>query len=85
MPKVRLRLLKSTTVSEVPEVDSIVTLSLAGRSAVVEVFSELTSDDLLVRMDRCTIAVPFTIKGLSGTRIDTRFLDAPGECRPELK
>jgi hypothetical protein len=81
----RVRLLKSTIANEVREVDSIVTYSLAGRSAVVMVFSALTSDRLLAQMDRCTTAVPFAIKGLSGTRIDIRFLDAPVECKPELK
>jgi hypothetical protein len=81
----RVELLKSTILREVRGVDSVVTRSLDGRSAVIEVFSALTSDELLARLDRCTTALPFAIKGLSGTRIDIRFLDAPEECKPDLK
>jgi hypothetical protein len=81
----RVELLKSTILQEARGVDSVATRSLDNRSAVIEVFAKLTSDELLAEMDRCTTAVPFTIKGLSGTRIDVRFLDAPEECKPELK
>jgi hypothetical protein len=81
----RVQLLKSTIMNETRGVDSVVTLSLAERSAVVEVFSEISSDELLVQIDRCITAIPFVVKGFSGNRIDIRFQDAPEQCEPELK
>jgi uncharacterized lipoprotein YajG len=81
----RVQLLKSTIIQETRGVDSVVTTSLVGRSAVVEVFSELPSDELLAQINRCTTAIPFSIKTFSGNRIDIRFLDAPQKCEPELK
>jgi hypothetical protein len=81
----RVQLLKSTIIQETRGVDSVVTTSFVGRSAVVEVFSELPSDELLAQINRCTTAIPFSIKTFSGNRIDIRFLDAPQKCEPELK
>ena len=81
----RVELLKSTIMNEVVGVDSVVTRSLAGRSAVVEVFSRISSDELLARVDRCTTAIPFAVRSFSGNRIDILFLDQPEECKPGLK
>ncbi len=81
----RVQLFKSTIMNEARGVDSVVTRSLDARSAVVEVFSQVTSDELLVQIDHCTTAIPFVVKGFAGNRIDIRFLDAPAECKPELR
>ena len=81
----RVQLLKSTIMNEVRGMDSVVTRALEGRTAVVEVFSEVPSDELLVQFDHCTTAIPFSVKGFSGNRIDIQFLDAPEKCEPELK
>ena len=81
----RVQLLKSTIMNEARGVDSVVTRSLDGRSAVVEVFSKVSSDELLVRIDHCTTAIPFVVKGFAGNRIDIRFQDPPEQCEPELK
>lgn len=81
----RVQLLKSTITQETHGVDSVVTRSLVGRSAVVEVFSEVSSDQLLTQINRCTTVIPFSVKTFSGNRIDIRFLDAPEKCEPELK
>ena len=81
----RVQLFKSTIMNEVRGMDSVVTRALEGRSAVVEVFSEASSAELLAQINRCTTAVPLLVKGISGNRIDIRFLDAPENCKPELK
>ena len=78
----RVQLLKSTIMNEARGVDSVVTRSLGGRSAVIEVFSQLTSGELLVQIDHCSTAIPFAVKGLAGNRIDIRFQDAPEQCKP---
>jgi len=79
----RVQLLKSTIMRETRGVDSVLTLSLLERSAVVEVFSNVSSDELLVQIDRCNTAIPFVVTGFSGNRIDIRFGDEPGQCPPE--
>ena len=79
----RVQLLKSTIMKETRGVDSVVTLSLAGRSAVVEVFSEVSSDQLLAQIDRSITAIPFVVKGSSGNRIDIQFQDAPEQFEPD--
>lgn len=81
----RVQLLKSTITQETHGVDSVVTRSFEGRSAVVEVFSEVSSDQLLTQINRCTTVIPFSVKTFSGNRIDIRFLDAPQKCEPNLK
>ena len=81
----RVQLLKSTITQETRGVDSVVTRSLVERSAVVEVFSEVSSDQLLAQINRCSTVIPFSVKTFSGNRIDIRFLDAPGKCEPNLK
>jgi hypothetical protein len=81
----RVQLLKSEILGEASGVDSVITRSLAGRTAVVEVFSRISSDELLAQMDRCTTVLPFTVTSFSGNRIDIRFLDQPEECQPELR
>jgi hypothetical protein len=81
----RVQLLKSTIMRETRGVDSVVTLSLAERSAVVEVISEVPSAELLAQIDRCITAIPFVVTGFAGNRIDIRFQDAPEQCEPELK
>ncbi|HTW92847.1 MAG TPA: hypothetical protein VMH22_14240 [bacterium] len=81
----RVELFKSIIRSEAPGIDSVVTSSLDGQSAVVEVISEESSQQLLARIDRCTTSIPFTVKSISGNRIDIRFLDAPEKCEPDLK
>jgi hypothetical protein len=81
----RVQLFKSTIMNEVRGMDSVVTRALEGRSAVVEVFSEASSAELLAQINRCTTGVPLLVKGISGNRIDIRFLDAPENCKPELK
>ena len=81
----RVELFKSTIVSTVRGVDLVVTRSLEGRSAVIEVVTEESSQEMLVQMNRCSTAVPFAVKGISGNRIDIQFLDAPQECEPDLR
>ena len=44
-----------------------------------------SSQEVLAQIHRCTTAVPFAVKNVSGNRIDIRFLDAPEKCEPELK
>jgi hypothetical protein len=81
----RVQLLKSTIANETRGVDSVVTRALEGRSAVVEVFSEVTSAELLVQIDRCITAIPFVVTGFSGNRIDIRFQDQSEPCEPEQR
>jgi hypothetical protein len=81
----RVQLLKSTIMNEARGVASVVTRVLAGRSAVVEVFSKVSSDELLVQIGHCITAIPYVVKGFAGNRIDIRFQDAPEQCEPELK
>jgi hypothetical protein len=81
----RVQLFRSAILEEARGVDSVKTLSLTGRSAVMEIFSRLPSDELVVQIDRCNTAVPFAVKALSGNRLDIRFLDAPEQCQPDLK
>jgi hypothetical protein len=81
----RVQLLKSAIMNRTQGVDSVVTISLAARSAVVEVFSKVSSEELLAQINRCSTSIPLLVKGISGNRIDIRFLDAPEECKPELK
>jgi len=63
--------------------DSVVTRSLEGRSAVVEVFSDISTDELLAQINHCITAIPFVVTGFSGNRIDLRFGDEPGQCPPD--
>jgi hypothetical protein len=78
----RVKLLKSTIIQQTDGVDSVITLSLAGRSAEIEVFSSIASDELVTRIDRCVSAIPFVVKNFSGHRLDIRFEDTPGQCAP---
>jgi hypothetical protein len=79
----RVELLKSTILKEAPGVDSVVTRALAGRAAVVEVFSETSTDELLAPINHCITAISFVVTAVSGNRIDLRFGDEPGQCLPE--
>jgi hypothetical protein len=79
----RVQLLESTIMNEAHGVDSVVTRSLGGRSAVVEVFSEISTDELLAQINHCITAIPFVVTDISGNRIDLRFGDEPGQCPPE--
>jgi hypothetical protein len=79
----RVELLKSAVMRETQGVDSVVTRALAGRAAVVEVFSETSTDELLAQINRCITAIPFVVTAVSGNRIDLRFGDEPGQCLPE--
>jgi len=81
----RVQLLKSTIMNEARGVHSVVTRALEGRSAVVEVFSEVSSAELLAQIDRRFTSIPFVVKGFSGNRIDVRFEDAAERFEPELK
>jgi hypothetical protein len=81
----RIQLLKSTIMNDVRAVNSVVTRALLGRSAVVEVVSDASAQELLAQIDRCSTAIPFVVTGVSGNRIDIRFQDAPEQCEPELK
>jgi hypothetical protein len=81
----RVQFLESAITNEASGVDSVTTLSLSERSAVIEVFSRLSPDQLIVQIDRCNTAIPFVVKAFSGNRIDIRFLDAPQQCEPDLK
>jgi hypothetical protein len=79
----RVQLLKSMIMRDVSGVTSVVTRDLVGRTAVVEVVSEVPTQDVLVQIDRCVTAIPFVVTGSSGNRIDIRFGDTPGQCLPE--
>ncbi len=81
----RVELFKSTIANLVEGVDSVVTRSLEGQTAVIEVVTKEPSQQVLAQMDRCTTAIPFAIKGISGNRIDIQFLDAPQKCEPVLR
>jgi len=81
----RVELLKSTIRREARGVDSVVTRALEARSAVVEVFSEVSSDELLAQINHCITAIPFVVTGFSGNRIDLRFQDAPEQCEPQQR
>jgi hypothetical protein len=79
----RVRLLESAIMNEARGMDSVVTRSLEGRSAVVEVFSDISTDELLAQINHCITAIPFVVTGFSGNRIDLRFGDEPGQCPPD--
>jgi hypothetical protein len=81
----RVQLFKDIIVNETPGVDSVVVRSLSARSAVLEVFSKVATDALLVHIDRCVTAVPFVVKGISGDRIDIEFENSPEQCEPEQR
>lgn len=81
----RVELFKSTLANTVQGVDSVTIRSLEGRSAVIEIVTEESSQEVMVQMDRCTTAIPFVIKSISGNRIDIQFLDAPQKCEPDLR
>jgi hypothetical protein len=81
----RVQLLKSAILNEVRGADSVKTLSLAARLAVIEVFSQVPSDELVVQLDRCNTAIPFVVKAFSDNRLDIRFVDSPEQCEPDLR
>ena len=81
----RVHLLKSTIMRDVRGVDSVMTRAFVARSAVIEVFSEVTPQEVLVQINRRITAIPFAVKGLSGNRIDIRFEDTPEQGEPEFR
>ena len=80
-----MHLLKSTMMRDVRGVDSVMTRAFVARSAVIEVFSEVTPREVLVQINRRITAIPFAVKGLSGNRIDIRFEDTPEQGEPEFR
>jgi hypothetical protein len=66
---------KSEALAKLRGVQSVITRSLSGTDAVVEIVSETTSQEVFDMLGSRRLDVGFTIGGLGGSRIDIVFGD----------
>jgi len=73
----KVQKLKAEILEKVRGVKSVVQRDLSGASALLEIVSETSSQEVLDDLGTKKLAVPFEIKGISGNRIDIRLTDQP--------
>jgi hypothetical protein len=73
----RAQKLKSEILARVRGVTSVVQRDLVGSTALLEVVSETSSQEVLDDLTTRGLAVPFTVRGLEGNRIEITFTDKP--------
>lgn len=71
----KVELLKSEIRGQVRGVRAVITRELAGRSAVVEVVSSTGTPEVIEQLGARRFGVRVQIEGVSGNRVDIRFLD----------
>jgi len=77
----KVQKLKSEIKANVRGVTQVVQRDLTGSTALLEIVSETSSQEVLDDLGAKRFTTPFEVKGFSGNRIDIRFTDA----RPEQK
>jgi hypothetical protein len=71
----KVELFKSELRARVRGVNSVLTRELSGSDAVIEIVSETATPEVIEQIGSREMAVRFQIEGITGNRIDIRFLE----------
>jgi hypothetical protein len=70
---------RSELLARIRGVTSVVQRELLGTSALLEVVSEASAQEMVGDLGSKTFSVPFTVTGFAGNRIEIKFTDAGGD------
>lgn len=71
----KVEMFKSEVRSQVQGVMDVLTREFSGSEAVIEIVSETVTPEVSEQIGRGQMAVQFQVEGISGNRMDIRFLD----------